>query len=140
MLDVVERSRVARSTFYEYFASKEDLLRESLRSPYEVLASLTGSSCDLSRVTITLEHLAQNRALIASLISNPGTQTLVEVLADVIETSGDEMPAFAARAVAGALLSVIFLWIDDRGTARNAADLAQWLRDISIALKGSQAP
>lgn len=139
VVDVVERSGVARSTFYEHFGSREDLLRESLRSPYEVLASLAASSCDLTRIAKTLEHLTMQRVLIASLIANPGTQTLVEVLAGVIEASGAGVTAIVARAIAGAQLGVIFHWIDDRGTARSASDLAQRLRNITVALKGANS-
>lgn len=137
VLDVVERSGVARSTFYEHFASREDLLRESLRSPYEVLASLAASTCDLTRVAITLEHLVQQRPLIASLIANPGMQVLVEALAEVIETSGAEVTAIAARAIAGAQLSAIFLWVDDASGARNASDFARRLQNMTVALKNA---
>lgn len=135
VLDVVERSGVARSTFYEHFQSRKDLLRESLRGPLELLAQLTAPSYDPARMAIVLEHLAQNRALVKSLMANPGTETLIDVFSELIESRSDApVPPIAARAVAGAQLAVISSWLDGKD-ARSSKDLAQALREISLAIQ-----
>lgn len=139
VLDVVERSGVARSTFYEHFASREDLLRDSLRVPFDVLAQLNRPSCDVESVAYTLEHVAENRGLVGSLMRNPGMEALIDVLSEIVESgSGAAVAAIDARAVAGAQLAVLSLWLRD-GKPHSAQDLARELRSISLALAGRSA-
>jgi len=134
VVDVVERSGVARSTFYEHFQSREDLLRDSMRWPFERLAQLTAPSYDAASTASVLEHLAQNRALSKSLMRNPGTDALVDLLTELIESSaGSFVPAIIARAIAGAQMAIISSWLDGKDT-RSANDLAHALRDLSLAL------
>lgn len=132
VLDVVERSRVARSTFYEHFQSREDLLQESLREVFQLLAPLAAPSCDMARIAVTLDHIAGNRALLKSLIRSPGMQTLVDVFSEVIEADTSTGP-IAAQAIAAAQLAVLSAWLD-RKVARDAAGLAALLREIALAL------
>src|SRR5579863_3762721 len=106
VLDVVERSGAARSTFYEYFQSKNDLLKESLRVPFEVFGELVAPACDTGRVALTLDHIRQHRALMASLIANPGLDTLIGVLADSLEERAALVPHIA-RAIAAAQLALL---------------------------------
>lgn len=135
VLDIVKRSGVARSTFYEHFQSREDVLRDSLRVPFELLAQLATPSCDTARIALILEHFAQKRALLKQLVSAPGTEALVSLLSERIETlAGPPVPGIAARAIAGAQLAVIFSWLDTKDT-RSAKDLAQVLRQMSLALR-----
>jgi AcrR family transcriptional regulator len=139
VLDVVERSGVARSTFYEHFESREDLLRNSLRVPFEVFACLTEPSCEVARVAGMLGHVAENRELFASLMADPGIDVLIEVLAEVIETSaGSSVAPIEARAVAGAQLAVLSLWLRDSGP-HTAQELARELRRMSLALVSLRA-
>jgi AcrR family transcriptional regulator len=132
VLDVVKRSGVARSTFYEHFASREDLLRDSLRGIFELLAQLAAPSCDLSRMERVLDHLADNRAMVKSLVANPGTEVLVDVLSEAIEERLSRASCMA-RAIAGAQLAVLSPWLDGRD-ARSAAELSRVMRDLSLAL------
>lgn len=139
VLDVVERSGVARSTFYEHFASRDDLLKDSLRLPFIVLAQLTQPACDVAQVACTVEHLAENRGLVASLVRDPGMETLIDVLAEVIEPGlGCAAGATNGRAVAGAQLAVLTRWLREQ-SPYSAADLAHELHSISLALVGRKS-
>jgi len=138
VLDVVKRSGVARSTFYEHFASREDLLRDSLRGMFALLAQLAAPSCDMPRMAVVLEHLAENRVMVKSLMANPGTNVLVDVFSEVIEEELAQ-PASTARAVAGAQMAVLSPWLDGKD-ARSAAELARAVRDLSLALVRSGQP
>lgn len=134
VIDVVERSGVARSTFYEHFQSREDLLRDSMCVPLEMLAQIAAPSYDAARTVSVLEHTIQNRALLKSLMRNPGADVLVDLLAELIERSaGPSVPAITARAVAGAHMAVISSWLEGTDT-RRTPDLARVLREISLAL------
>lgn len=137
VLDIVERSGVARSTFYEHFQSREDVLRDSMRGAFETLALLTAPSCDVTRVALTVQHFMDNRALAKSLMGNPGTDALIELLSESIETRvGSFVPSIVARAVAGAQMAVISSWLDGKD-AGNANDVARTLREMSLALLGA---
>lgn len=134
VLDIVARSGVARSTFYEHFQSREDVLRDSMRGAFEMLAHLAAPSCDITRVAFTLKHFMENRALAKSVMGNPGTDTLIDLLAELIESRVDSfVPPMVARAVAGAQMAVISSWLDGKDP-RNANDVAQTLRGMSLAL------
>lgn len=134
VLDIVGRSGIARSTFYEHFESREDVLRDSMRGAFEALADLAAPSCDLTRVAVTLDHFMENRALAKSLMRDPGTDTLLGLLCDLIEArAGSFVPALVARAVAGAQMAVISSWLDEKD-ARDTNDVAQILRGMSLAL------
>jgi AcrR family transcriptional regulator len=132
VLDVVARSAVARSTFYEHFQSREDLLRDSLRVPFEVFARLAAPSCDIARVAYTLDHIARNRALMRSLMANPGLETLISVMSEVLETDAAVAPHIS-RAVAGAYLAVLSEWLIGND-ARTAHELARFLRDLTARI------
>ena len=137
VLDVVARSGVARSTFYEHFESREDLLQESVRGPLEALAQLVDPTCDLARVGSMLDHFRQNRALAKSLMANPGTDALVALLSDLIEVGSSTLTlAITARAVAGAQMSIISSWLDGE-EPRTAYELAQILQTVSRTLLAS---
>ena len=134
VIDVVERSGVARSTFYEHFQSREDLLRDSMRGPFESLAQLAAASCDLARVASILEHFMEKRALVKSVMGNPGTGALVDLLSELIGSrAGSFVPEIVARAIAGAQLAVILSWLDGKN-AHDADAVAQALRGMSLAL------
>ena len=137
VLDIVERSRVARSTFYEHFQNREDLLRESMRGLFDVLAKLAVPSCDLSGVASMLDHVRHNRDLTKSLMRNPGMDTLVHLLSEAIDNHARApVPAIASRAIAGAQLAIISAWLYEK-EARSADDLARALQAASLALLGA---
>ncbi|HZZ64815.1 MAG TPA: TetR/AcrR family transcriptional regulator [Candidatus Baltobacteraceae bacterium] len=134
VLDVVERSGVARSTFYEHFQSREDLLLDSMRVPMESLSQLAGPTPDLQKAVFVLEHFRQNRTLAKSLLDGESTSVVRTLLAELIVQS-DPLPPGIAQAVAGAQLGVIAAWLDG-SDGRSANELAQTLRQVTTALIG----
>jgi AcrR family transcriptional regulator len=134
VMEVVQRSGVARSTFYEHFQSREDLLRESLRWPLDQLASLVERSCDLAVVEAMLEHMAENSALTRSLLISPGTDAIVDVLTNLIECREPNIPEVRARAIAGAQMAIVSSWLHGRGE-KTTADVVRRLREIAVALR-----
>ena len=138
VLDVVERSGVARSTFYEHFQSREDLLLDSMRAPMELLSQLAGSTPDLQKAVLVLEHFGQNRSLARSLLDGESASVVRALLSQLIVQAAPQSPGIA-QAVAGAQLGVIGAWLD--GTDRRSAnEIAQTLREITTALTGRRAP
>lgn len=132
VLDIVARSGVARSTFYEHFQSRDDVLRDLLRFPFGILAQLATPGCDLARMALMLEHVAENRALLKSLTANPGLETLIAVFSDVLESSAGLAP-YRARALAGAYMAVLTEWLSG-SDRRSAADLAAFMRELALRI------
>lgn len=132
VLDIVQRSGVARSTFYEHFQSREDVLLDSMRVPLQMLAQLAGPVPDTARTTAALEHFAQNRELAKSLLDGQGAAAVRRLLSEMISQAGQRRFRFA-DAAAGAQLAVIASWLDERG-ARPAAAVAAALREITSLL------
>lgn len=133
VLDIVERSGVARSTFYEHFQNRKDLLQASLRVRFEVLAELVARTCDTARVAVMLDHIAENRALMKSLISDPGLEMLIGVLAEMLESRAALTP-HVAHAIAAAQLALLSQWLDGKDV-RTAVDVARTMRNASVALR-----
>lgn len=132
VLDVVERSGVARSTFYEHFQSREDLLLDSMRAPMEMLSQLAGPAPDVRKAASVLEHLRQNRTLAISLLAGESASVVRALLAELIAQTAPQPPGIA-HAVAGAQLGVISAWLDNFD-GRSPNELAQTLRDVTTAL------
>jgi AcrR family transcriptional regulator len=85
--DIVERANVARSTFYQHFRTKNDLLRASMRTPFSILADVVGPADDgacIDRVVRLLMHLRENQGTLRVLLRWPTRQLLAEVLGDQI--------------------------------------------------------
>jgi AcrR family transcriptional regulator len=83
--DILERSRVGRSTFYEHFSSKDAILASSLTGPFEVLADATGRADNTAQLTLLLEHFWENRAMARGIFLGPVRRRTTALLVDLIE-------------------------------------------------------
>jgi AcrR family transcriptional regulator len=83
--DIVVRAHVGRSTFYEHFESKEDLLRESIARPLGVLAGLVDEGCDLQLVEMIVAHFLQNRRLANEFFTGAARHVMSQALAGLVE-------------------------------------------------------
>lgn len=132
VLDIVQRSGVARSTFYEHFQSREDLLLYAMRTPLHLLAQLAGPKPDTEQAAFVLAHFVQNREFALSIIDGHSAGDLRRLLAEMIAHEGN-LPAEFADAVAGAQLSVIASWLEGNDS-RSAHGVAALLRDVTTRL------
>jgi AcrR family transcriptional regulator len=95
--DIVAKANIGRSTFYEHFAGKDDVLRFSLRRPFSVLADIIGADDVSERTVKLLVHFRERRRLGPALFSWPVRPLLTRALADLVE------PKLAQPAARGAL-------------------------------------
>jgi AcrR family transcriptional regulator len=138
--DVLARASVSRSTFYEHFRNKDDLLAASLEGPFQILASLTQAQPDGSRVQGILQHFWDNRALARSLFQGAALRVVRRTLVDHMEAaltreqrSRLRIPArLAAHALADGVFSPITAWLMCEAKC-SADDLAQALGLASAA-------
>jgi hypothetical protein len=82
--------------------------------------------------------VAEKRALVKSLMFDPGTDVLVAVFSEIIEER-THVSTLAARAVAGAQMAVLSTWLDSED-ARDASRIAQSMREMSLALLRAKLP
>ncbi len=128
VVDIVERAGIGRSTFYEYFQSREDVLRDSVRAPLQQLANLARSRGDERLVASTLDHFRTNAPFALGLLNGPAAAVIHDALADLTE-----LTPILAHAVAGAQLAVIRLWLNETYSS-SANELSISLRRITLAL------
>jgi AcrR family transcriptional regulator len=135
---IVARAKVGRSTFYEHFVDKEDVLAATIRRPFLALAACAEREA-LPAVVGALEHFAQNGNQARMVFAGESRRAIGRVLASMIEerlvTKGAAERKVAAIAIAEAQLGVIGAWL--RGeTGASAAETARVIHRIARAAVG----
>ncbi len=83
--DVVERANIGRSTFYEHYEGKGELLRECLAAPLAPLVAIVDGAADAASVTGFVDHMRENYRLTRGLFAGPTRPAVIRALADLIE-------------------------------------------------------
>lgn len=134
--DLVDRANVGRSTFYEHFAGKDDLLSQSLAHPFEVLAATVDPAQSAEPLVQRLVHFREQRHWARVLFSGPVRKIMTRKLAEMIaERLTAVMPAGASAVpssvlafqLAGSHLALIEGWLWG-GVSCSAETIAQALR------------
>lgn len=140
---VAERANVGRSTLYEHYRTKQDLLEATLDAPFSVLAELVLPGCATDRVIGLLQHFRQNQQVARVLLSWQTRPVLSQVLSALIlrrlPDNGAPAPvplAMTARQIADAQLAVVECWVLGR-PALDVNVAAEALRSTARALASS---
>ena len=121
---VIERANVGRSTFYEHYTGKEDILRESLARPFSALAGTIGATAQPPSLLAMVAHFRENQRLARTLFAPPTRPLLVRVLASHIEPrlppgTKLQLPAgLLALHLAEAQLGLLDHWLTSKFTCR----------------------
>lgn len=134
--DIAARAGVGRSTLYEHFRGKEDLLRDTVRYPLRGLAASVDG--DIAAVRGSLDHFWANRGRSTAVRHESTRRAVARVLADLI---GERLAAVApaSRRATGALVAeaqmgAIHAWL--RGDlALPAADFARALSALALTAR-----
>lgn len=136
---IVGDAGIARSTFYEHFGSKEDVLRASMAQFFVVLARCVSSDDEPVGLTRILDHFWENRRLTDAIFAATPRRILALSLSEMIEAqlrkrSGELLlpPRLAALHIAEAQLALVENWLRGRAFA-HAGDVAQALHLSSMA-------
>lgn len=142
--DIVGDAEVGRSTFYDHYRGKDDMLVETMGHMLDVMAAVAGPSDVAPQLEAVLRHFQENRRFAQHLFSSPSARPVMEritrALALRIEARLDARagaePAIPARWLAAQLAEsqfvVIRAWLGDDG-ARTPSQVARALRDSAAA-------
>lgn len=119
---VTASANVGRSTFYEHYRTKDDLLRASIHGPFTTLADLVDSPTNLEPLKNLLQHFRDNHRVARVLLGWPTRPVLSSALAHLIEERLQALPLsqplipleLIARQIAGAQLALLESWIAGR--------------------------
>ncbi|WP_051651133.1 TetR/AcrR family transcriptional regulator [Brevundimonas bacteroides] len=115
--DLIEEAGVGRSTFYEHFRNKDDVMVWAIDPVFEPLAEAGAGRASLPRLHFVLDHLWERRALARVMFEPPLGPKLQRKLAAMIEArlpsdrAGTVPAALTAAAVAASQLAVLRLWL-----------------------------
>ena len=86
MAGVAARANIGRSTLYEHFRTRTDLLSDSMERPMWALASVIGSRDVPAHLGWWLQHLREKQALARVLFYAPARDVLLTVLTQQVES------------------------------------------------------
>jgi AcrR family transcriptional regulator len=116
--DVVAAAGVARSTFYEHFSDKEDVLRACMIRFFAIVADCICEEVQPPELVRVLDHLWSNRRLTDGIFSGHARLVLARNQADLVESRLRStkvelaMPSrLAATQIAEAQLTLIESWM-----------------------------
>ena len=138
---VVASAGVARSTFYEHFSSKEDVLRACMGRFFTVIARCAREDSPPPELPAVLEHLWSNRRLNDAIFSGQAGAILHRTHADLVERQLLDLAGYAplrlpsrlaAIQLAEAQLGLVEAWLRGRAWC-DVAELAAGLHASSRA-------
>lgn len=139
---IVAKAKVARSTFYAHYRSKDDLLLEGLSGPFAVLADAILPEQPTDELAATLQHFWDNRGVARALLSGPMRGAVHHLLVRLLEIRlcalSKDFPStvplrLVAHQIAGGQIALILAWIGG-GQSCKPTRLAEALKMNAIHL------
>jgi AcrR family transcriptional regulator len=120
--DIIRQAGVGKSTFYEHFKGKDDVLLSAMQPVLLALATAASGRAARSYVRPVIEHLWERRSVARPIIDSTAASLLQRRLADAIAshggrwTSSGDTSLFAVG-IAAAQLSMLRCWLAGHVTA-----------------------
>ena len=148
--DIIKLSGVARSTFYQHYASKEAILASSLQPPLSCLADAIYADAQLNSLQNILIHFWEKRSFCRLILQGIPGKAVAECLTELIETRIDTIitsnktaliiePHHAAIQIAEAQLALLRTWLTGKAKC-NDTNLAMAIQHTSVAMLDSLQP
>jgi len=90
--DIAEQANIGRSTFYEHYQSKDDVLAQSLVALFEPLAGACLKQPSDQSIASMIQHFWDNRQLGRALMTGRPRTVMARQLAGLIERRLDDEP------------------------------------------------
>lgn len=127
--EISRRAGVGRSTFYEHFRDKDEVLRRSLEPVLTPLADAAVGAGDSGRVRWVVEHVATNRVRAAGMLEGPARLEVERALAELIEERLVRSAAamepgerrLRAAMLAGSRIAALRSWLREGGRGNSSA-------------------
>jgi AcrR family transcriptional regulator len=135
---IAEQANIGRSTFYEHFQGKKDILAQSLGPVLRPLAESLSAIHGSTSLTSAVQHFWDNRRVGRSLLAGRARLVVTRQLAAMIEqnlSAAGEFalpPAILAASLANAQLGLLEEWISGRHEAC-PAEIAAAIHSVSRA-------
>ena len=129
--EIIESAGLARSTFYEHFSNKEDVLRACMTRFFAIIADCISAEEMPAELLRVLDHLWSNRRLTDAIFSGHARVVLARNQADLVEQRLRaaapllRLPhRLAAIQIADAQLGLVESWMRGRApcSVENLAD------------------
>jgi AcrR family transcriptional regulator len=129
--EIIASAGIARSTFYEHFSNKEDILRACMTRFFATIADCAGANEMPTDLIEVLDHLWTNRRLTDAIFSGHARTVLARNQADLLEQRLRVMSPLlrlphrlAAIEIADAQLGLVESWLRGRApcSVENLAD------------------
>jgi AcrR family transcriptional regulator len=133
-IDVIEAAGVGRSTFYEHFRNKDDVLVAVIEPLFTPLANAAAGVGNLGSVQFMLDHVWEQRAAARVLFEPPLGAKLQRKLAAMIEArlpeaeAGSPPTSLTAMGSAAATLAMLRMWLAGEVACSSDTLARQWLR------------
>jgi len=131
--DVIEAAGVGRSTFYEHFRNKDDVLVAVIEPLFTPLADAAARRGTLGSVQFMLDHVWEQRAAARMLFEPPLGAKLQRKLAAMIEArlpeaeAGSPPTSLIAMGSAAATLAMLRMWLAGEAASSSEALARQLL-------------
>lgn len=89
--DIIEKAGIGRSTFYEHFFDKDDVLSQSLESPMLIIAKALISQDDDEDLLRILTHFWERRIFARVILKHPTREVVNRCLQKLISSNLDEV-------------------------------------------------
>ncbi|MCX5690821.1 MAG: TetR/AcrR family transcriptional regulator [Planctomycetota bacterium] len=140
--ELVERAGVGRSTFYEHFDHKDDVLRSAVRVILEPMAQLVREDAGLAGVVAVIEHVREHNAAAMAMLQGEARMQLEQALGELVVAqlsraghgySPTALPLMGAQ-IACAQLGLLRAWLGSPAPACAAAELAGLMHTSTRAM------
>jgi AcrR family transcriptional regulator len=130
--DIVGRANVGRSTFYEHYESKEDLLRRTMEPIITGLGLALQTESATENLRLIVAHVRKNRRFAMSIFSGDPRRLVAEFIAEDLESRlrarwrVESLPfAFVASILAEMQIGLLGAWVSSESdSSLTAASIA----------------